>query len=108
MSKCSDSEFSGAMIEKIISTSLPSGDEKSIAFTSLRKITLVLFTDSILACGIATPFPTPVEPSLSRSFNFSLIKFVSFESSLTKILEIFLKRFFYYLSQLRCRYFFLK
>ena len=94
MSKCSDSEFSGAIIEKIISTSFPSGDEKSIAFTSLRKITLVLLTDSILACGIATPFPTPVEPSLSRSFNFSLIMFVSLESSLTKILEIFLKRFF--------------
>ena len=81
-------------MEKTISTSFPSGEEKSIGFTSLRKITFVLFKDFIFACGIATPFPTPVEPSLSRSFNFSLIKFVIFISSATRILEIFLKRFF--------------
>ena len=35
------------MIEKTISTSFPSGEEKSIGLTSLRKITFVLFKDFI-------------------------------------------------------------
>ena len=38
---------------------------------------------------MATPSPTEVEPSLSLSFNFSLIKDVSIDSLPTNILDIF-------------------
>ena len=57
---------SGAINMKMRSTGRPSGASKSIARSSRAKTPKICSHLASLPCGMATPSPTPVEPSRSR------------------------------------------
>ena len=99
ISKCSDWDVSGVIIEKIISTNLSSDAEKSIFDFNLINITWVFFKPATFVCGMATPSPMAVVPSLSLSLSFSVICPDNSGFFFQKSLPLSLTRFSYYQHQ---------
>ena len=69
--RCSEPFLSGAINKKIISTGKSSVELKSNPLTNVDTNTKGLSIVVILACGIAIPFPTAVEPNFSLFIKFS-------------------------------------
>src|SRR5687767_8365521 len=82
--RCFSFAFSGTSSTKTRLTGLPSGASNATGCASRTKAPSASFSPLMRPCGIATPWPSPVEPSFSRANRLSNTRLLAMPSRFSK------------------------